>query len=99
MRRRDLLGLGAGAIAGVAFAPPLEAAKPFTDSGGRRVNVPDEVHRVFPAGPPASVTLFTLAPEKMLGWLRAPSPEARPFLPTRYGELPEMAGSPAAATR
>jgi len=82
--------LGAGAIAGVAFAPPLEAAKPFTDSGGRRVNVPDEVHRVFPVGPPASVTLFTLAPEKMLGWPRAPSPEARSFLPTRYGELPEI---------
>src|SRR5262245_30907969 len=26
----------------------------------------------------------------MLGWTRAPSPEARPFLPGRYAELPEL---------
>ena len=90
MRRRDLFGLGAGAIAGLTFAPPSANAKPFTDSGGRRVAVPDEVRRVFPAGPPASVTLFAVAPEKMLGWTRAPSPEARSFLPARYAELPEI---------
>jgi iron complex transport system substrate-binding protein len=90
VRRRDLLGLGAGAIAGLAFAPPFAAAKPFTDAGGRKIDVPEEVHRVFPAGPPASVTLFTVAPEKMLGWSRAPSPEARSFLPARYAELPEI---------
>jgi len=90
VRRRDLLGLGVGVIAGLAFAPPFAAARPFTDSGGRKISVPDEVHRVFPAGPPASVTLFTVAPEKMLGWSRAPSPEARSFLPARYAELPEI---------
>jgi iron complex transport system substrate-binding protein len=48
------------------------------------------VRRVFPAGPPASVTLFTVAPEKMLGWTRAPSEAARPFIPKRYAELPEI---------
>src|SRR4029077_2894562 len=72
------------------FAPSPAAARSFTDSGDRRIDVPDEVNRVFPAGPPASVTLYTLAPEKMLGWTRAPSPEARPFLPARFAELPEL---------
>lgn len=90
MRRRDLFGLGAGAIAGLAFATPSAEAKPFTDSGGRRIEVPDDIRRVFPAGPPASVALFTVAPQKMLGWTRAPSPEARAFLPARYAELPEI---------
>jgi iron complex transport system substrate-binding protein len=90
VRRRDLFGLGAGAVAGLTLAPRFADAKAFTDSGGRRVDVPDEVRRVFPAGPPASVTLFTVAPEKMLGWTRAPSPEARAFLPARHGELPEI---------
>jgi iron complex transport system substrate-binding protein len=90
VRRRDLFALGAGAIPGLTFAPPVAQAKPFSDSGGRRVDVPDDVRRVFPAGPPASVTLFTVAPEKMLGWTRAPGPEARPFLPARYAELPEI---------
>jgi len=90
VRRRDLFGLGAGAIAGLAFASPSAQAKPFTDSGGRRVDVPEEIRHVFPAGPPASVTLFAVAPEKMIGWTRAPSTEARAFLPARYAELPEI---------
>src|SRR5262249_1434018 len=31
-----------------------------------------------------------VAPEKMLGWTRAPSPEARAFLPARHAQLPEI---------
>lgn len=90
MRRRDLFGYNAGAMATLAFASRLAEAKQFTDSGGRQVELPDKVERVLPAGPPASVTLFTIAPEKMLGWTRAPSPQARAFLPARYAELPEI---------
>jgi len=90
VRRRDLFGLSVGTIAGLAFAPPVAQAKPFTDAAGRWVDVPDEIRRVFPAGPPASVTLFTVAPEKMVGWTRAPPPEARPFLPSQYASLPEI---------
>jgi iron complex transport system substrate-binding protein len=90
VRRRDLFGLSAGAIAGLAFAPSFGEARPFTDSAERRIDIPDEVRRVFPAGPPASVALYVVAPEKMLGWTRAPGPEARPFLPMRYADLPEL---------
>jgi iron complex transport system substrate-binding protein len=90
VRRRDLFGLSAGALAGLAFAPSFAEARSVTDSAGRQVDVPDEVRRVFPAGPPASLTLYMAAPEKMLGWTRAPSPEARAFLPARYADLPEL---------
>jgi iron complex transport system substrate-binding protein len=90
VRRRDLFGLSIGAITGLTFAPQFAAAKPFTDTAGRRVDVPDAIRRVFPAGPPAAVTLFAAAPEKMLGWTRAPGPEAQPFLPVQYAELPEV---------
>ena len=90
MRRRELFGLSAGAIAGLAFAPSLADARPFIDTAGRRIDVPDEVNRVFPAGPPASVVVYLAAAERMLGWTRAPSPEARAFLPSRYAELPEL---------
>src|SRR5262249_8075686 len=90
VRRRDLFGLSIGAVTGLTLAPQFAAAKPFIDTAGRRVDVPDDIRRVFPAGPPASVTLFTVAPEKMLGWTGAPGPEARPFLPAQYAELPEI---------
>jgi len=90
VRRRDLFGFSSGAIVGLSFASPLAGARPFTDSGDRKIDVPAEVRRVFPAGPPAAVTIYTLAPDKMLGWTRAPGPDARPFLPARYAELPEI---------
>ena len=90
MRRRDFFCLGAGAIAALAFAQRSASARAFTDSASRRIELPDEIRRVFPAGPPASVVLFAIAPEKMLGWTRAPSQEARAFLPARFSELPEV---------
>ena len=91
MRRRALFGLGAGAVAAALTWPSWRAAAAtFTNSAGRHVDIPKPVHRVFPAGPPASVTLFTVAPEKMLGWTRAPSTAAQAFLPKRYAELPEI---------
>ena len=37
-------------------------ADSVTDDSGRAVPVPDKVTRVFPAGPPAAILLYTLAP-------------------------------------
>ena len=58
-------------------------ARTVTDSAGRKVEVPDKIERVFAAGPPASILLYMLAPEKMTGW---PNP------PTRGGAALHRAG-------
>src|SRR5260370_31493708 len=52
----------------------------IVDSVGRRIAVPAPVSRVMAAGPPASVLLYALAPEAMVGWVPVPPTEARPFL-------------------
>jgi iron complex transport system substrate-binding protein len=44
---------------------------------------------VLAAGPPASILLYTLAPEKMFGWVRSPSPAEKAFLLESVRELPE----------
>ena len=64
------------------------AARPFVDAAGRTVEVPDRVRRVLAAGPPASVLLYTLAPDRMVGWVRAPSADERPFLAPETRDLP-----------
>ena len=61
----------------------------MTDSAGRQVELPQKIARVLAAGPPASVLLYTLAPEKMVGWVRTPSPTEKTFLTERVRELPE----------
>jgi iron complex transport system substrate-binding protein len=60
------------------------------DSSGRHVTIPDRVARLMAAGPPASVVLYVLAPEKMIGWTAAPRPNEREFLLPSVRDLPEL---------
>ena len=46
-----------------------------------------------------SPSLSAMIHEKMLGWTRAPAPEARPFLPARMPSSPRSGALPAAAIR
>ncbi len=53
-------------IALVASIVPA-AARSITDAAGRVVEIPNKVERVLAAGPPASVLVYVLAPEKLAG--------------------------------
>ncbi|WP_043751130.1 iron ABC transporter substrate-binding protein [Methylobacterium nodulans] len=71
----------------ILFAAPA-LARPFVDGAGRSVQVPEKVSRVLAAGPPASVLLYTLAPAKMVGWVRAPHADEKPYLARETWDLP-----------
>src|SRR5262252_6748445 len=71
-------------------APRAARAATLTDAAGRAVTIPANVTRVFPAGPPAAILLYTLAPELLLGWPRANSAEEREFLLPDVGARPEV---------
>ena len=74
----------------LATAAPVAAERVVTDSAGRAVTVPDTVGKVLAAGPPASVLVYVVAPEKLLGWSRAATPAERPYLAAPYRDLPEL---------
>ena len=84
--RRTLIG----ALSAVLLAPERARAATVSDSAGRAVPVPTRVERVFPAGPPAAIFLYTLAPELLIGWPRANRPEEREFLLPDIGNRPEV---------
>jgi iron complex transport system substrate-binding protein len=65
------------------------AAVEVTDSAGRTVDVPAQIERVFAAGPPASILLYILAPDRLTGWPRALRPDERPYIAPAYRDLPE----------
>jgi iron complex transport system substrate-binding protein len=65
----------------------LAQGRTLIDSVGRRVVVPDRVARVMTAGPPASILLYALAPEAMVGWVPPPV-KAKPFLLPAVRDLP-----------
>jgi iron complex transport system substrate-binding protein len=87
-------------ILAILVAGSGQAAE-FLDSAGRRVPLPDRVGRVMPAEMAAAVLIFSLAPEKLVGWSQPLSRAQRAYLPAKYARLPtvgELAGSnPAAA--
>ncbi|HMH60316.1 MAG TPA: iron ABC transporter substrate-binding protein, partial [Bradyrhizobium sp.] len=82
-RRTLIAGLSAALI-----APRHASAKTVSDAAGRTVPVPAKVSRVFPAGPPAAILLYTLAPDLLIGWPRANRPEECAYM------LPEICTRP-----
>jgi iron complex transport system substrate-binding protein len=79
--------LTAVAVNSLAFSADTRAV---VDSAGRHVQVPAKVERVFAAGAPAGVFLYTLAPDKLVNWNLPLSAEQRAYLPARYGSLPAL---------
>jgi iron complex transport system substrate-binding protein len=58
------------------------------DSAGRQVKIPSKIDRVLAAGPPAAVVIYTLAPEKLLGWTAPLSDGKKALMPESYASLP-----------
>ncbi len=83
-RRSMLIATACAALA----APRAARAATVTDSAGRAVPAPARTKRVFPAGPPAAIMLYTLAPDLLLGWPRANRPEECAYL------LPDICARP-----
>ena len=89
--RRDALQRSAACAAWLALpAAAQPSAATVTDGAGRSVPVPRRVERIFPAGPPAAIQIYTLAPELLLGWPRANRPEELEFLLPEVGRRPEL---------
>jgi len=84
-RRTVVAGLSASML-----LPRHARAASVTDGAGRTVAVPARVERVFPAGPPAAIMLYTVAPDLLLGWPRANRPDEREFLLPDVGGRPEV---------
>jgi len=90
MNRRGFL-IGLCLLLQALFWLPGQAGagtRSFVDAAGRKVEIPDTVNRVLAAGPPASVLLYALAPDRMVGWVREPTTEEKAFIAARYRDLP-----------
>jgi len=86
MRRRALL-----AAPSLLLAWPARAAREVADATGRRIAVPDRIARIFPAGPPAAILTYTLAPDLLAGWpARPPRPNEAAFMDPAAAALPEV---------
>ena len=74
--RRRLLGGFAASV----LAQRVARAATVIDATGRAITIPEKVQRIFAAGPPAAILLYTFAPELLLGWTRSLEPMQCTFL-------------------
>jgi iron complex transport system substrate-binding protein len=79
-----------GGLSASLLLPRYARAATVTDGAGRSVEIPARVERVFPAGPPAAIMLYTVAPDLLLGWPRANRADEREFLLPDVGGRPEV---------
>ena len=71
-----------------AANPLCAQVRTITDSAGRQVQIPTTINRVMAAGPPATVLLYTLAPDKLIGWVQSFEPDQTALLAEPYRSLP-----------
>src|SRR5689334_17775377 len=83
--RRSVLG----GLAAASIAPRFARSAPLTDAAGRTIAIPDRIERVFAAGPPASILLYTFAPDLPLGWTRSHEPAQCALLGAGACDKPE----------
>jgi iron complex transport system substrate-binding protein len=77
------------AAALAVIAPATHSrTRTFTDDAGRKIALPAQVNRIFCAGPPASILVYALAPERLVGWTTPFQSAERPFIPDKYLDLP-----------
>jgi iron complex transport system substrate-binding protein len=69
---------------------PARATRQVTDSAGRKVELPDRIRRVFAAGGPASVAVYVLKPDSLLGWPREMREEEKPYVLPGVRDLPAV---------
>lgn len=81
-------------LASSVLSAALAGQEPFVDDAGRRVALPPSVERVFAAGAPAEVLLYTLAPQKLAGRNSVPTPAALAFIPPRFRDMVAIANLP-----
>ena len=73
-----------GLIASTVFCATASGQQVFVDDAQRRVSLPSNVERVFAAGAPAEVLLYTLVPDKLAGRNQIPSAAALELIPPQF---------------
>ena len=81
-------------LASSALSATVAGQEPFVDDAGRRVVLPPSVERVFAAGAPAEVLLYTLVPQKLAGRNSVPTAAALAFVPPEFRNMVAIVNLP-----
>lgn len=75
-------------VAGCTSKKADSDVKTITDMAGRTVEVPVTIDKVYCADPMSAITMYTLAPEKLLGWCYQLNDAELSYINQTYQDLP-----------
>jgi len=81
------------AVSAAASTSAANGTKEITDMLGNTVTVPAEITKVFCTSPIGTYMMYTLAPDKMLGWNSKLSDDEKQYIATDYQGLPVLGGT------
>lgn len=65
----------------------------ITDMAGREVLLPEKTEKIFSLSPVGTIMLYTLCPEKLLGWNYELSEMEKYYIRPQYKDLPNLGGA------
>ena len=77
-------------VSEAAEAPAVKEAQiqTITDMAGRTHEIPAEINRIFCTNPVGTIMLYTLAPDKLIGWNYEFNDYERAYIASEYQSLP-----------
>lgn len=69
---------------------PSSGQREITDMAGRTMTIPAEIDSVFSTGPVAAIYLYTLVPDKLLGWNYELNDIEKSIILEQYHDLPNF---------
>lgn len=68
------------------------ATQTITDHAGRTVTIPAQIDRCYYTSPLGLIMVYTLAPDKMVGWSMQLTDKVKKYIPEKYVSLPFLGG-------
>jgi len=69
-----------------------EKIRETVDMAGRKVQIPLNVYKIYCTSPVGTVAVYTLVPDKLVGWNYELSEKEKEFMPPKYRDLPVLGG-------
>jgi iron complex transport system substrate-binding protein len=83
----------ASAAASASPAAPADGKQTVTDMDGNQVTIPAAVNKVYCTSPIGTYLVYTLAPDKLLGWNTKMTDETLQYIAEKYRSLPVLGGT------
>jgi iron complex transport system substrate-binding protein len=83
-------GSGEETVATTASSDAGQAT--ITDDGGRQLTIPAQINKVFCTSPAGTYLVYTLAPDKLVGWNITPTEQEKLYIPEEYRPVVGLGG-------